>query len=518
MPSSFTGLRRKLIAVAVPGLMFVTLACSGSSTNSTARDDSGEPQRGGTATIAVIDPIDTWNPQLALVQSSYQVYPQVYASLLRTPADGTTVQPGLAATHAYDPAAKTLTFTLDPAAKFSDGTPVTSADVKFSFGVWRAGELFGSYFESVRDVTTPDPHTVVFEMSEPDVTLVDILATSNAAIFPNNFGGRTADEYWKRPIAAGPFKIDDEIPGQSISLSRNPFYYRAELPRLDKLDYKVVADQNQQLLQFQSGAIDIVNEVDPAQIAQYPAGSTVSSPSSGTSVLMAQTKAAPLDNADLRRAITLAIKHDELIAGGYAGEAEQAKTLLPQAVPGIQPCPGCDWSKHDLDLAKQLVEKSGYRGEKLEVIVPSSSASEVLAAQALEPMLAEAGIKISVNALPTSTVIDRLEKADYQLGLLTASANAPSPLDPLGLIASTNFLYTQFDTASADTAIEALRQAENDEQVSAATEAFEKQAFGSVAAVPLAQPNVVYAVSKDLHGFAPAPYRLYPADEFWVSQ
>jgi peptide/nickel transport system substrate-binding protein len=518
VPKSFTVLRRAAIAVVITGLMSVAIACSGSPTNSTLRDDSGEPQRGGTATIAIADPIDTWNPQLALVQSSYQVYPQVYASLLRTPADGTSLQPGLASKYAYDPVAKTITFTLDPAARFSDGTPVTSADVKFSFGVWRAGELFGNYFESIRDVATPDPHTAVVEMTKPDVTLVDILATSNAAIYPNNYGGRSADEYWKKPVGAGPFKIDGETPGQSISLSRNTFYYRPQLPHLDKLEYKVVSDQNQQLLQFQSGSVDVVNEVDPAQIAQYPSGSTVTSPSSGVSALITQTKVAPLDNVDFRHALSLAIKHDELIAGGYAGEAQQAETLLPQVIPGVQPCPSCDWSKHDLELAKQLVAKSGYHGEKLEVIVPSSSPSEVLAAQAFAPMLAEAGIKISVSVLPLSTVIDRLEKADFQLGLLTVSANAPSPLDPLGMIASTNFLYSQFNTESADTAIEAVRQADRIEQVSAATETFEKQAFDSAAAIPLAQPNVVYAVSKNLHGFVPAPYRLYPADEFWVSK
>lgn len=516
MPGSLNDIRRRLLAATVSGLLFLTVACAGSSTDRTSQ--GGEPQRGGTAAIAFADPIDTWNPQLALGQSSYQVMAQVYASLLRIEPDGTTIKPGLASAYEYDPAAKTLTFTLDPAAKFSDGTPVTSEDVKFSFGVWRSGELYGNYFESVRDVATPDPRTAVFELSEPDVTLVDILATSNGSIYPHDYGGRTADDYWKKPLAAGAFKIDDELPGQSISLSRNPFYYRAGLPYLDKLNYKVVTDQNQQLLQFQSGAIDVVNEVDPAQIAQYPPNATVSSPSSGTSILMTQTKSAPLDNADFRRAITLAIKHDELIAGGYAGEAKQATSLLSQAVPGVTPCPSCDWSKHDLDAAKQLVAKSGYHGENLEVMVATSSPTEILAAQALEPMLGEAGIKISVSALPLSTVIDRLEKGDYQLGLVTWSANAPSPLDPLGLISSTNFLYTQFNPDAATTATNAVRQAARIEQVSAATEAFEQRAYDTTPAIPLAQTNVVYAVSKSLHGFQPAPYRIYPADELWVGK
>jgi peptide/nickel transport system substrate-binding protein len=516
VPDLLKDVRRRLIAATVSGLMVLTVACSSSSTDATSQ--RGEPQRGGAATIAFADPIDTWNPQLSLGQSSYQVMAQVYASLLRIEADGTTVKPGLASDYKYDPTAKTITFTLDPAAKFSDGTPVTSADVKFSFGVWRASELYGSYFDSVRDVVTPDPRTAVFELSEPDVTLVDILATSNGSIYPNNYGGRTADEYWKKPLAAGPFKIDDELPGQSISLSRNPFYYRAGLPYLDKLTYEVVTDQNQQLLQFQSGAIDVVNEVDPAQIAQYPPNATVSSPSSGTSVLMMQTKSAPLDNTDFRRAITLAIKHDELIAGGYAGQAKQATSLLSQAVPGVTPCPSCDWAKHDLDTAKQLVAKAGYRGENLEIMVATSSPTEILAAQALEPMLGEAGIKMTVSALPLSTVIDRLEKGDFQIGLVTWSANAPSPLDPLGLISSTNFLYTQFGGDSATTAIKAVRHADRVEQVSAATEAFEQQAYDTVPAIPLAQTNVVYAVSKSLHGFQPAPYRIYTADELWVGK
>src|ERR1700754_1588410 len=91
VPGSLKDGRRRLIAATTSGLMLMAVACSGSSTGGSSQ--GGEPHRGGTAVIAFADPIDTWNPQLSLGQSSCQVMAQVYPSLLRIKADGVSVEP-----------------------------------------------------------------------------------------------------------------------------------------------------------------------------------------------------------------------------------------------------------------------------------------------------------------------------------------------------------------------------------------------------------------------------------------
>lgn len=507
----------------VAAALIVSACSSGSSTSSTttsagapaggATSTSGAPagQKGGTIAVSINSAIDTWNPQAALATTSYQVYPQVYASLLRTTADGKTLLPALASS--YKATAKTLTFTLDPAAKFSNGKPVTAADVKFSEALWRKGALYGSYFASIKAVRTPTAKTVIFDLANADKTLPAILSTTNAAIFPANYAGETSAVYWKKPIGAGPFMISKETVGQSITLVRNPYYYRSGLPYLDGINYKVVTDSNQQLLQFKSGALDIVNSVELDSAAQYSKDSLVSTPSSGVSILVLQTKTAPMNNKDFRNGLALAIDYKSLVAGGYVGEATTATSLLPQTVPGVSACSTCTWSKTDLTAAKKLVTSSGYSGQDLKLTVPSGAGPEKLAAQALIPMLAEAGIKATIEALPTSSVITNLSKGNFQLGALTYSALAPSPIDPLGFLGATSVAFSGANPAPANAALAAVHAASTAAAVTTAVQGFEKSANASDAVIPLAVPNAINAVASRVQGFVPAPYLVYCADQ-----
>lgn len=514
-----SGPRRWVTALPLAALLTLTAACTGSGGASAGPSGAagGPPVRGGSATVGISDAIDSWNPQLAELTVSYEVFPQVYGTLLRPGSVGKKLQPGLASSYTYDGAAKKITFRLDPRAKFSNGNAVTSADVKFSFGIWRAGEIYGSYYKSVRSVSTPNPHTAVFHLSEADATLPEVLATTGAAIVPNHYAGESAKAYWKQPISAGPFKIASQVQGQSINLVRNPYYYRPGLPRLDKLNFHVVTDDNQNLLQFQSGALDIVNNLNTAVAGQYSKDRIVASPSSGVSVLISQTKLAPTDNADFRKGLSLAIDYKSLLAGGYSGEGVKATSVLPQVVPGVQPCDGCHWSTTDVARAKQLVAASGYHGQKLEILVATGS-PEQLAAQAMVPMLAKAGITAGVTAVPLSSQIDRLGKGNFQLGMLSASALAATPLDPLGLFAGTDFLFSKVSVAPANTAIKAIHGASNEAEVAAAVKTFERFAYDSAAVIPLVVPNADYAVSSKVQGFKPDPYLEYVADELWVTR
>ncbi|MFE7076724.1 ABC transporter substrate-binding protein [Streptomyces sp. NPDC057620] len=488
--------------------------CSSGATDSSASGTASSPaKRGGSLAMSLSSAIDTWNPQKALATQSYRVFPQVYASLLRSTPDGKTLQPALASSYKADPKTRTLTFTLSPDAKFSDGRPVTSADVKFSEGLWSKGELYGSYFSSIKSVDTPSKNTVVFHLSEPDETLPAVLSTANAAIFPDKYGGRSAAAYWKKPVGAGPFMISGETVGRSIALTRNPHYYRSGLPYLDKVDYKVVADGGQQLLQFQSGSLDVVNGVELEAAAQYPKNSIVRAPSTGVSVLTMNTKSGPLADVRLRKAIALAIDYRKLVRGGYVGEAGVATSLLPQQVPGVTECPKCTWSTTDVDAAKKLVDASDYDGRTIELIVPSDGGPGKLAAQALTPMLAEAGIKATVSPLPTSSLIDDLGKGSFQLGMVTYSALAPTPIDPLGFLGATGIVFSQSDPGPANKALAAVHAASDTSEVTAAVQDFEATANATHAVLPLAVPNALDAVADRVQGFVPAPYQAYCADE-----
>jgi peptide/nickel transport system substrate-binding protein len=495
------------LATAV-ALALATAACGGG--------DKGGPDR-ASITIALSEAIDTWDPQHALLLTSFQVFPQVLEPLLRVSPDGAGLEPGLASSYDHDPAARTITFTLDERARFSDGAPVTSADVAFSLGVWKAGPLYGRYFESVSAVETPDDRTVVFRLTAPDPTLLGILGTTNAAVFPADFGGKTAQEFWKRPVGAGAFVIKSETVGEEIVLERNPNFYREGEPRLDRITYKVVSDGNQRLLQFQSGEVDIVDRVPGDEAVGYPKDSLRSIRASTVSVLIMNTKAAPLDDVDLRRAISLAIDRAALVEGAYGGYATPPEGLLPPVIPGDSPC-ACNWNARDTATAAERIDRSGYDGRARELIVPSTGGPELLAAQAIVPMLEEAGVMAKVTPLELGTLVERLQKGSFELAALNYSALAPSPLDPLGFLGATGYLFSQADVAATTEALAAVRSSGSAEEVARATASFEQAAYEAAAVVPLATLDCLWAVSSRVRGFRPPAFIAYYAAGLSVGQ
>lgn len=506
-----TALRRHFVCL----VMLCSSMLAGTQTWAQEADTS---KQGGTLHIALTNETDSWNPQKAVQTASYQVFTQVYGTLLRTSPDGRTLGPGLAETYSYDESKSRLTFKLSPKAAFSNGTAVTSADVKFSYSLWAGDSLYAQYYSSIKSVETPDPSTVVFTLSAPDITLLNILASASAAIVPKDFGGLSAENFWQKPISAGPFMIDAEAKGQTISLKRNPHYYEPGLPYLDRIEYLIVPDENQRLLQYQNGDIDIVNSVDVGAAAQYGPDATVSALSATVNFLLMQAGNGPLADVRLRKAATLAINHTDLVAAGYSGQAQQAVSVIPQVVTGAKPCGGCDWARTDIEEAKRLVAEAGYKDQPISIAAPSDAGPELLAAQAIKPMLEAVGFSIKIEAAPSLVLADRLEKGDFQMVVLNVSSQANTPADMLGFIVSTGYLYTHVDPAKGAAALQAIQGADGIGKVEAASMNFEADAYEKQTTVPLAALNDVYAVSKRVRGFQAPVFATYVADRLWISQ
>lgn len=498
---------RVALTLGVAAALLLSGCSGGSSGNASGSED--------TLTVALADTLDSWNPQAAVASTSFSVFPQIFASLLSTSPDGSEIEPGLALSYEFDPTGLALTFELDPEAKFSDGTPVTAADVVFSSDLWRAGEIYGNYFASVASVEATDEHTVKFALTSPDSNLLGILTTANASIVPKDFGGASEEEFWKRPISAGAYMIADEKVGESITLDVNE-HYAKNADRPEHVKYKIVPDAAQQLLQFQSGEVDVVNTVDLPGASQYDQSLLSAAPSSGVSVLMIQTAVAPFDNPDFRHAISLAIDTKELLAGGYVGLADEATSLLPQEVPGVVPCDECDWSDFNLAEAKRIVEASGYDGRQLTITAASGPGPDQLAAQALVPMLEAAGLKVTVEQTPLNTFVEKLGSGSFDLGVVNYNAASPSVTDPLGFVASTGVLFSQADPTAANDALAALQQASTIEQTEAAVQSFEAWAFEASPVIPLSVPHAVYAVSSRTQGFVANPYRTWRAENLTI--
>lgn len=505
-------------ALATGGLLAIT-AC-GSSTTPDAQGtttDAGPPVEGGQLSIVIPDSIDGWNPDSAVQVSTYQVLREVVSPLVDVSADGQKILPGLAKDWSYNDAGTALTMELQPGAAFSDGTPLTAEDVVFSVKQWMSGAQYGPLYSNfIKDAKAKGDDTVVIELTAPSSALLGILTWSNAAVVPADFGGKSAEEFYAEPVGAGPFAIASTSPDK-IELVRNDHYWDADLPHLDGITYRVVADTSQRLLQVQSNDAQLADRVPIDNLSAAASDAQLLSvPSTSMSVVTFSQSAPVVEDLHFRKAVSLAIDRDALVTSVYENNAETAAGVLPPNVPGAEGCSTCDWATHDVDAAKAEVAQMEGDLETVEMLVDSSRGIDLLAAQAIQPMLAEAGIDIQIKQLDSATLLSRLATSDFSMAIGNYTSMAPTAVDPLSFFAATGYLFTGADPTIALAAIGAVSAATTVEDQTSAVADFEKQNYDTASVVPLLSPYVASVAGADLHGLALQPSGLYDAASLWL--
>jgi ABC-type transport system substrate-binding protein len=513
---------RTIVAAAAAATLCIGLAaCSSADSTPEPAGSSaqpGVPVAGGSLTVVIPDAIDGWNPATALQISTYQLIREVTAPLLELSPDGTEVVPGLASAWDYDSTRTHLTLTIDPEAAFSDGTPVMAKDVVFSVEQWMAGESYGPLYSSIIKQAKPaGDKKVVLTLTAPSSALVPILTWSTSAVLPADFGGKSKDAFFAKPIGAGPYAIESESPGDSITLVRNEHFHVGGQPYLDSLTYRVVTDTSQRLVQVASGDAGLADRVPLDSLSTVTGDpQVVKVPSSTLSLVIFNHATGPTKDAHFRRAFSLALDRSGLVSGVYAGDATVATGVLPAVIPGAEGCPTCDWSTYDAAAAKTELASSGYSGDPVDLLVDSSRGVDLLAAQAVVPMLEAAGISARIQQVDSATFLTRLSTGDYTAAIGNYSAMAPTAVDPLSFVAATAFLFSGADVTPAMTAIGGVSAADTTAGQAAAVAPFEQDVYDTTAVAPLLSPAVAAVAAPNVHGLELLPSGLYDAARLWV--
>ncbi len=187
----------------------------------------------------------------------------------------------------------TWTFHLRKGAAFSDGHPITSEDVLFSFEIAYDKVLHPAVQDQLQvagedfKVSAPDAYTVVINTLRPNSTLLDVLCTDGLIIVPKHVlepaykSGTFASAYNvgtppEQIVTGGPFRLVQYVPGEKTVLGRNPYYYgfdqnNQRLPYLDEVVSLIVPDQDAADLKFRSGELDGLDNIKPENYKWYEA-------------------------------------------------------------------------------------------------------------------------------------------------------------------------------------------------------------------------------------------------------
>ncbi len=238
--------------------------------------DPDAPQ-GGILRQATTGSFDSVNPFIVKGQKALNVSTYVFESMLtRNYAEPFTVYGLLAESIDVTPDRNRMTFVLRPEARFSDGRPVTSADVVFSLATLRDHGLprFKRYYSKIKTLETPDARTIVMTQDQGDRELPLIMGLM--PILPKHYWEtRDFEASTLDPImGSGPYVLAEIRPLERVTFRKNPDYWGKALPigrglwNFDEVSIDYFRDSNSAFEAFKKGLVDVRVEADPARWSQ----------------------------------------------------------------------------------------------------------------------------------------------------------------------------------------------------------------------------------------------------------
>ena len=394
-------------AAALAAAIAIASACGRGEPGATAKP--AEAQRGGTLVVGAITDADAWNEYVSQQTAAVNLLRRMYLRLGQEQGDTKDHPPSfaplLASAWSFSPDGLTLTFTLRDAV-WSDGTPVRASDVVFTWKAQTSKEVAwpgGSSKERIKDVHAVDDKSVafVFDRAYPEM-LADAI---EGGILPEHVFGKVPFSEWRAHdwstagVGSGPFLLSSWKPGEEIALVRNPRYFEKDRPYLDGIVIRVVPDLGNLETQLLSGNVDLIDGVPPADAKRLSATPGVTLlPYDNPMFDYVGWNAArpPLDDPEVRRALTLAIDRQAIVDDLLFGYGRvSAGPLLSSWWPAdatLAPWP------YDPKEAERILAAKGYGpGHPLAIEMMTNAGNRTREAVAvkIQEQLAKVGVAVT---------------------------------------------------------------------------------------------------------------------------
>lgn len=366
------------------------------------------------------------DPTAGAAQAIREVtYGNIFEGLLAIDRTG-ALKPKLAESWSVSPDNLTYTFRLKPGVTFHDGSPFTSADVKFSFERAVAADSKNAQkwiFNPIASIETPDATTVKITLKQVTANFLYGLGWGDAIIVSEKSAANNATQ----PVGTGPYRLDRWTRGDRLSLVASDAWWGGK-PAIPRATFRFINDPQAQLAAIQSGDCDALTNFGAAEALDKLKGDkklTVTiGKTEGETIIAMNNGKKPLDDVRVRRAIAHAVDRQQINLGAMNGTGTPIGSHFSPAQPGYVDLTGT--YPYDPAKAKALLAEAGVGGGfalTLKVPPPAYArrSSEIVAA-----MLGDVGIKVSIENVEFPQWLDRVfRNKDYDLTIISHT----EPLD-----------------------------------------------------------------------------------------
>lgn len=424
------------------------------------------PPRGGTLVIALSDDPGHFNPGITTGFNVHAVTGSMFNGLVELD-DNANPHPDLAQSWEVSDDSTTYTFHLADGVRWHDGEPMTSADVKFTFEnilLNYHSRTKGGLSGILASIDTPDDTTVVFNFTQPYAALLQRLNSTEAPILPKHvYEGvddvQTADANLS-PVGTGPFKLESYQIDNEITLVRNDDYFKAGLPYLDRVVFRVIPDQNTQVLALEEGEVDYIWRVPGGEIERLSGTDSItlhnvnSGPGGGFCIptLTFNSDREVFSDLRVRQAIAHAVNRDQIVAQVLFGQGRVATGPINSQMAFAYSDDVTDYA-YDVDRANALLDEAGYASDgtrfSIDLLVFSFGVFPKYG-EVMRQNLAEVGIDVEVTPLDRSAFIPRVfGERDFDTNIISYCNNTDPSIGVARMYVSTNIGDIPFSNGAA---------------------------------------------------------------------
>ena len=413
-------------------MLAMTLSLAGSVWPVAAQQ--AQPRSGGVLRVGIQSEPRSLDPLLVITDGATgHIVSSIFNTLVKYDAKMQIV-PDLATSWKVENDGKAVDFFLRKGVKFHDGTDFDAAAVKFAFDRIldpANSSPYRTFFKPVEQVVVINPGTVRFVLANAWPGFFYQLVYVGGMGIPSPTAVKALGNagFARKPVGTGPFQLSDWQSGDKIVLTKNPNYFRAKMPYLDRVEFKVIPDSTALTTSLRTGQLDLVRDI-PTQLLPLleKEQSLVPSVKNAYSFDWFALNAAkpPFNDVRVRQAINMAIDRDALGVAVYGkgtrGSSSQIASANSFAHPKKLPT-----FTYDPEKAKKLLADAGK--SNLKFTLYSSTVKPQLAQEAtvIQAQLAKIGVTVDHQVLEHQAWLARVLKERNFEASTVGGTGGPEP-------------------------------------------------------------------------------------------
>ena len=460
---------------------------------------------GGEVTLLMFNEIQGLDPVRMTVSagSDGQRAFALYGALLTFSSETGALDPLLAESFEPDDTFTTWTLTLRPDLVFSDGSVFDAAAVQANWARAQVADNRSPAFglaSGIASMEVTDPLTLVATLATPNSQFGVAMARSSLNYIASAEAIAAGHDLVNDPIGAGPYVLEEWLRDDHMTLARNPDWFDAPRPYIDRITLRTVIDNQQRADTFASGDADGMYSNDPQswQPLVDDGATRVSAQVSSGQALVFNASTAPFDDVRLRQVVSLAVDRHAAVDIMFGDEAHTADAFTAPDSPWYDPA--ADLPELDTEAAQALLD---------EIVAESGPVSATLLTQARQQVIAEFiqsslnqldGIEVQIESTDDPTLITNVTQGNYQFAMWGFPWLNPDPglYNPLRSGLPTN--YSRYENADVDAALDGARATDDqDERAGLYAEVF-AQVVVDMPYLPLRDPDNGYVLDPSVVG------------------